>query len=290
MKIGIMDSGVGGLSVWKELIRICPSANYVYVADSGYCPYGERSVQYIKDRCDAIFNFLISKGVNAIVIACNTATAAAVEYLRSKYSLPIVGMEPAVKPAALSSKSGVIGVLATKGTFNGSKYLNTLNLFAKDVQVIERVGKGLVELVEAGKQDSPQAMALLSKYILPMMEAGADHIVLGCTHYPFLSPAIEMITEGKIALVNPAPAVARRLCSLLSDSQFNADTVLSDSIRKVANESHFAQEESAGNRTSGSDEFYSTADNINVLNRMTLSIVSSIPGCFRKMSYKQINI
>ena len=139
-----MDSGVGGLSVWKELVRIFPSANYLYVADSGYCPYGERSAQYIIDRCEAIFDFLISKGVNAIVIACNTATAAAVEHLRSKYSLPIVGMEPAVKPAALSSKSGVIGVLATKGTFNGSKYLNTLNLFAKDVQVIEQLGIGLV--------------------------------------------------------------------------------------------------------------------------------------------------
>lgn len=263
MKVGIMDSGVGGLSVWKELVRIFPSANYLYVADSGYCPYGERSAQYITDRCEAIFDFLISKGVNAIVIACNTATAAAVEHLRSKYSLPIVGMEPAVKPAALSSKSGIIGVLATKGTFNGSKYLNTLNLFAKDVQVIEQVGTGLVELVETGRQNSPQACALLSKYLQPMIDAGADHIVLGCTHYPFLSPAIDSITEGRITLVNPAPAVALRLCSLLSC-------------------------EDSG--TAGADEFYTTADNVDVLNRMTLSIVTSMPGCFRKMSYKQINI
>jgi len=218
MKIGVMDSGVGGLSVWRELIQLIPGADYIYVADSGYCPYGERTPEYIQDRCVKIIDYLLGEGVEMVVIACNTATAAAIDMLRERYSIALVGMEPATKPAALASKSGVIGVLATKGTFGGSRYINTLNMFAKDVKVLECVGTGLVELVETGQEHSPKAFSLLSKYVLPMVEQGADHIVLGCTHYPFLTQAIEELTEGKVTLVNPAPAVAQRVKHLLDEA------------------------------------------------------------------------
>lgn len=208
--IGVYDSGQGGKSVLKELVALMPQEDYIYYADTAHCPYGPRSSQYIIDRACRITDFLIGKGCEMIVVACNTATAAAISYLRDHYSIPFIGMEPAIKPAALQSKTGVVGVLATSGTFKGRLYLNTLAKFSEDVKVIQRVGEGLVETVEAGILDGEQVERLVHNCIDPMLEEGADHIVLGCTHYPFLQPVIERIAGPSVTVINPAPAVARQ--------------------------------------------------------------------------------
>ncbi|MBP5391693.1 MAG: glutamate racemase [Bacteroidales bacterium] len=221
--IGIFDSGAGGLSVWKELIKIMPSENYFYISDAAYCPYGRKSKEMILKRASAISRFLIERGAEIIVVACNTATAAAIEGLRQTFDIPFVGMEPAVKPAAALTKTGVIGVLATHGTLQGSLYKATSEKYArrKEVQIIEEVGDGLVELVEAGDTESPEAEALVEKYINPMIEAGADCVVLGCTHYPFLEPLIRKVSSDKLIVINPAPAVARRARQLLDKVRKN---------------------------------------------------------------------
>lgn len=209
--IGVFDSGVGGLSVWRELVKIMPDQRYVYVSDSGYCPYGPKPAGMIIERACRITEYLMAHGADMIVVACNTATAAAIAYLRLHYAIPFVGMEPAVKPAALNTETGVIGVLATQGTFKGELYLRTLHKFAANATVIEQVGEGLVELVEAGAVDTPPADILLRRYLIPMMEMHADHLVLGCTHYPFLIDAISKIVGEKMVIINPAPAVAKRV-------------------------------------------------------------------------------
>jgi glutamate racemase len=218
--IGVYDSGVGGLSVWKELRAVMPAEEFCYVSDGAYCPYGPKDPGFVVERATAVSKFLIGRGAETIVVACNTATAAAISSLREQFEIPFVGMEPALKPAALHSKSGVVGVLATAGTFKGRLYLNTLARFSGSVTVIERVGTGLVELVESGDFDGPEAEALVRRYVEPMLEAGADHIVLGCTHYPFLTDTIARIVQGRAAIVNPAPAVAqqaRRVVSALRE-------------------------------------------------------------------------
>ena len=206
--IGVYDSGVGGLSVWKELRLLMPAEDFCYVSDGAYCPYGSKDPSFIVERAMAVSRFLSDRGADLIVVACNTATAAAVSTLRSSFSIPFVGMEPALKPAALHSRSGVVGVLATAGTFKGQIYLNTLARFSDSVNVIEQVGTGLVELVERGILDGPEAEELVERHVRPMLDGGADHIVLGCTHYPFLTGTIEKIVDGRAVIVNPAPAVA----------------------------------------------------------------------------------
>ena len=213
--IGVYDSGVGGLSVWRELVKLMPDEDYVYFSDAAHCPYGPKDPSYIVERACAVTDFFLAKGCSLIVVACNTATAAAISYLRSHYTIPFVGMEPAIKPAILHSRTGVVGVLATAGTFKGKLYLNTLARFSGDVKVIERVGEGLVETVEKGILDGPRVEELVLRCIAPMLEAGADHIVLGCTHYPFLQPVIERLAGPAVTVVNPAPAVARQARRLL---------------------------------------------------------------------------
>jgi len=211
--VSIFDSGAGGLSVWRELIKLMPDEEYVYVGDNANCPYGEKPVEYIVRRSEAITRFLVDKGAEIIVIACNTATGAAIARLRQKYpDIPFVGMEPAIKPAALHSKTGVVGVLATANTLKAQKYHDTVEKFASDVKVIERVGQGLVEAVENGTDATP----ILNRCITPMIEGGADAIVLGCTHYPFLRRQITEIAGPEVEIINPAPAVARRARYLLS--------------------------------------------------------------------------
>ena len=213
--IGVYDSGQGGKSVLQELVKLLPEEDFAYYADTRYCPYGPRPASEVIERACAVADFLIEKGCELIVVACNTATAAAIDHLRSHYSIPFIGMEPAVKPAVLQSKTGVVGVLATKGTVKGSLYLHTLAKFKEDVKVIQQVGEGLVETVEKGVLDGPEVEALIHKCIDPMLEAGADHIVLGCTHYPFLQPVIERIAGDKVTIINPAPAVARQTKKVL---------------------------------------------------------------------------
>ncbi|MDR0754021.1 MAG: glutamate racemase [Prevotellaceae bacterium] len=216
--IGIFDSGVGGISVWKELYGLMPNQDFVYVADSAYCPYGRKSADQIIERAKKISEFLIDKNADVIVVACNTATAAAIEYLRSHFSVPFVGMEPAIKPAATESKSGIVGVLATAGTFKGSLYLNTLTKFASNVKVIEQTGDGLVELVENGKIYGREVELLLQKYINPIIDAGADKLVLGCTHYPFLIEAIKKIANNTLTIINPAIAVAQQTQKIINEN------------------------------------------------------------------------
>ncbi len=214
--IGVYDSGGGGLSVLKELIREMPGEDYDYFSDGANCPYGPKPPQEIILRARTVTEDFLRRGTEMVVVACNTATAAAIADLRARYLIPFIGMEPAIKPAALHSASGVVGVLATAGTFKGRLYLSTLARFASDVKVIEQVGTGLVEAVERGDFDSPQLIALLRSYIEPMVAAGADHIVLGCTHYPFLEDAIRRIAGAGVTIVNPAPAVARHARKVLA--------------------------------------------------------------------------
>ena len=235
--IGVFDSGSGGLSVWKELVKIMPSEDYYYISDSAYCPYGPKTKEMIVKRATAISDFLIERGSEIIVVACNTATAAAISELRQTFDIPFVGMEPAVKPAAAFTKTGVIGVLATQGTFKGKLYLTTSELYArrKHVKIVEKVGEGLVELVESGKTDTTEAEQLVKKYIDPMLEEGADCVVLGCTHYPFLEKVIRKVASDRLNIVNPAPAVAKRARNLLEKVRKSAisDSAVKDGLSLV---------------------------------------------------------
>ena len=214
--IGIFDSGSGGLSVYREIVKLLPYERYVYYADNAHCPYGDKTAAFIRDRARAITDFLLGKGADIIVVACNTATAAAIATLREEYpDTPFVGMEPAVKPAALGTETGVIGVLATAGTLKGSKYLKTKGRFEDDVHIVEHVGEGFVELVENGILDGPEAYATVKASLQPLLDAGADRIVLGCTHYPFLRPVVEAVAGPGVQVIDPAPAVARQTVRLL---------------------------------------------------------------------------
>lgn len=214
--IGIFDSGVGGLSVFREIKKILPEQSYVYFSDNAHCPYGEKGREYIIDRAREITRFLLDKGCEIIVVACNTATAAAISTLREEFPVKFIGMEPAIKPAAQSTHTGVVGVLATAGTLKATKYLDTREKWAQDVRIVEHIGQGFVELVESGTVSGPEAEATVRTSLMPLLEAGADTIVLGCTHYPFLSETISKVAgdsfpERSIEIIDPAPAVARRL-------------------------------------------------------------------------------
>jgi len=214
--IGIFDSGSGGLSVYREIVKLLPHERFVYFSDNAHCPYGEKSPEYIRERASAITDILLGMGADIIVAACNTATAAAITFLRETYpDVPFVGMEPAVKPAALGTKSGVIGVLATAGTLRGSKYLDTKGRWSGNVRVAEHVGQGFVELVEEGRLDGPEVEAVVRASVEPLLKEGADVIVLGCTHYPFLRPVIQRVAGDDVRIIDPAPAVARRTADIL---------------------------------------------------------------------------
>lgn len=275
--IGVFDSGVGGLSVLRELEKAVPDGRFVYYADTAYCPYGEKTREYVLDRARTITEKLVGEGVQIVVVACNTATSAAIAALRAEYGtapsarvleltggrlncVPFIGMEPAVKPAALSTRTGVIGVLATAGTLHGSKYLDMKGRYADGVKIVESVGRRFVELVEGSGLAEPYKKGCLflssarenghgnpslpkknfdeklaedtvRTSLRPLIEAGADTVVLGCTHYPFLLPVLEKVAaelleqhpltdmDGKrvekISFIDPAPAVAHRLLQIL---------------------------------------------------------------------------
>jgi glutamate racemase len=209
--IGVFDSGVGGLSVLREIRRELPHENLLYVADSGHAPYGDKSTQLIEARAIAIVEFLVSVHAKAIVVACNTATGAAVKTLRARFSIPIIAMEPAVKPAAAHTKTGVIGVLATSGTIASDNFAKLYTRFGADVKILMQACPGLVEQVEAGDLSGDKTRALIAQYVLPLLAQKADTIVLGCTHYPFLVPLIQEITGPTVAIIDPAAAIAREL-------------------------------------------------------------------------------
>ena len=202
--------------MYREIVKLLPQERFVYFSDNAHCPYGEKSPEYIRERASAITDILLGMGADIIVAACNTATAAAITFLRETYpDVPFVGMEPAVKPAALGTKSGVIGVLATAGTLRGSKYLDTKGKWSGNVRVAEHVGQGFVELVEEGRLDGPEVEAVVRASVEPLLKEGADVIVLGCTHYPFLRPVIQRVAGDDVRIIDPAPAVARRTADIL---------------------------------------------------------------------------
>lgn len=209
--IGVFDSGVGGISVLQHIHALLPHEQLLYVADSRYAPYGNKTPQEIQSRCFEIADFLIAKGVKAIVVACNTATAAAIDKMREKYNLPIIGMEPAVKPAAEASKNGVIGVLATVGTLKSAQFAGLLESYGRNVKVVTQGCVGLVECIERGELRSDNTLNLLEQYCQPLLEEGADTIVLGCTHYPFVKPLIRQVVGGDVILIDTGAAVAKQL-------------------------------------------------------------------------------
>lgn len=256
IKIGVFDSGEGGLSVLKEITRLLPESEYVYYSDNAHCPYGEKSPEYIQDRARAITERLLKEDADVIVVACNTATAAAISVLRSEYSdassqevrdkvreltggrhdhICFIGMEPAVKPAALGTRTGVVGVLATAGTLKGSKYLKTKESVDDQVNVFEHVGRGFVELVEEGRLSGSEAEDVVKASLGPLLSAGADIIVLGCTHYPFLLPVLQKVAGPDIRFIDPAPAVARQLVHVLErDGMLSAGEACSALARNAS--------------------------------------------------------
>lgn len=220
--IGIFDSGVGGLSVFREIRTVLPDEKYVYFSDSAHCPYGEKTKEYITERARAITRMLLDAGADIIVVACNTATAAAISSLRNEFPVKFIGMEPAVKPAAMSTRTGVVGVLATAGTLKADKYLNTRGRFSENVKIAEHVGQGFVETVEKGIMTGSEAEDIVRTSLKPLLDEGADRIVLGCTHYPFLMETIQKISdelypERAVEIIDPAPAVARHLLEVMEE-------------------------------------------------------------------------
>lgn len=222
--------------MYREIIKLLPAENYIYFADSAYCPYGRKSEDLIVERAQEITDWLVFNGADIIVVACNTATAAAITTLRACYSeandrvrmlsrgrlshIKFIGMEPAVKPAVLGTSSGVVGILATAGTLAGSKYLANKDLYKGAARIVEHVGEGFVELVESGRISGPEVEETVSRSLAPLLQEGADTIVLGCTHYPFLLDALKAAAQRlapgrEIGFIDPAPAVARQLCAVM---------------------------------------------------------------------------
>ncbi len=220
--IGVFDSGVGGLSVLHAIRSELPEENLVYVADSGNAPYGDKDADFIADRATKITELLVAYGVKAVVVACNTATVVAVEKLRSWCPVPVVAMEPAIKPASKSTKSGVVGVLATSQTLASPSVARLCEAHGKNIKILLRPCPGLVEQVEKAELMSDTTRTLLAGYISPLLAAGADTIVLGCTHYPFLAPLIRELVDPAVSIVDPATAVAKEVARRLGDNRTSA--------------------------------------------------------------------
>ena len=215
--IGVYDSGFGGLSVWRELHRALPRESLIYLGDGKNCPYGTKSEEQIRELAEKAVGDLVERGCKMVVVACNTATAAAIEYLRERFShIPIVGLEPAVKPACAMTRSKVVGVMATARSLEGRKFLSTLERYGQGVEVLKVVGEGFVEAVEADAEQEPRTEELVRRAVEPMIERGADVIVLGCTHYPFLGDVIRRVVgDREVAVIDSGEAVEKRVESLL---------------------------------------------------------------------------
>lgn len=225
--IGIFDSGIGGTSVWKEINKLLPGESTLYLADSKYAPYGHRSKAEILGLSIKNTELLLKNGCKLIVVACNTATTNAIDHLRRHYPLPFIGIEPAIKPAAIHTRTGAVGILATGGTLSSELFHKTAKLYARGITVIEQTGEGLVPLIEAGKIHTPEMRGLLKKYLTPMIDSHIDHLVLGCTHYPYLIPEIRRILPGTVTLINSGEAVARQTRAVLEKEKLlNPGTTL----------------------------------------------------------------
>ncbi|MBL8200944.1 MAG: glutamate racemase [Chromatiales bacterium] len=215
--IGVFDSGVGGLSVWREIVRALPHEDTIYFADQVHVPYGPRGEIEIRGFCDVIARYLLDRGCKALVVACNTASAAALKHLRDTLpGIPTIGMEPAVKPAVALTKNGVVGIMATPATFQGRLFQATAGRHATGIRLVNQVCDGLAEHVEAGDLGGPDTEALLRRCLAPILEAGADTIVLACSHYPFVIDTIRRIAGPGVAVIDPAPAIARHLGDVLA--------------------------------------------------------------------------
>ena len=221
--IAVFDSGVGGLSVLAEIQRLLPHESLLYFADCGHIPYGEKTPEFIRQRCSVMAGFFREQGAKALVLACNTATAAAISELRSAYpQLPIIGMEPAVKPAAAATQTGVVGVLATTGTLKSAKFAALLDRFASDVRVITQPCPGLVEQIEAGALTATATRELLWGWVQPLLAEGCDTLILGCTHYPFIKPLLRELLPANVSLIDTGAAVARQLRRVLAERELLA--------------------------------------------------------------------
>jgi glutamate racemase len=232
LPIGVFDSGVGGISVLKHIRELMPQENLIYVADSKYAPYGNQTPTFIQARSFKIAEFLLNQGVKALVVACNTATAAAITRLRERYpDLLIVGMEPALKPAVAATKNGVVGVLATSGTLKSAQFAALLEHYGQGVEVITQACIGLVECVEKGELTSSSTRTLLKQFLQPLLEAKADTIVLGCTHYPFVRSLIEDLVGKDVVLIDTGSAVAKHLNNSLQENQLRC---VSDKVGSVS--------------------------------------------------------
>jgi glutamate racemase len=215
--IGVFDSGVGGLSVLRAIRQQLPDESVLYFGDQGHVPYGSRPIEEVKKYSEAITRFLLDKGAKLIVVACNTASAAALHLLRATFpGISFVGMEPAVKPAAENTHTGVVGVLATPATFQGMLYASLVERFAGDVKLLQDTCPGLVQQIEQGDLESSKTRAILESALQPMLDQGIDTVVLGCTHYPFVIPLIQQIVGPHIRVIDPAPAIARQVTRLLN--------------------------------------------------------------------------
>lgn len=212
--IGLFDSGLGGLTIWKELHELLPLENTIYLADSKNAPYGQKSKEEIIELSVKNTEFLLQQNAKIIVVACNTATTNAIDYLRAHYDVPFIGIEPAIKPAAIDTKTGVIGVLATKGTLSSDLFHKAVKTH-KNVKVLEQIGFGLVPLIEEGKIDAPEMTQLLKEYVLPMVEQKIDYLVLGCTHYPFLIPQLRQLLPEQVKIIDSGKAIAKQTQHIL---------------------------------------------------------------------------
>jgi glutamate racemase len=230
--LGIFDSGVGGLSVLRAIRQQLPEEDVVFFGDQEHVPYGPRPLEQVRDFSEAITRFLLERGAKLIVVACNTASAAALHYLRQTFpNIPFVGMEPAVKPAAETTRTGVVGVLATPATFQGALYASVVERFANGVTLLQDTCPGLVQQIEKGELDTDATRKILESALRPMLDRNIDTVVLGCTHYPFVIPLIQQITGPNVRVIDPAPAVARQTERLLDAANLRRTGTLSGTVR-----------------------------------------------------------
>lgn len=222
--IGIFDSGLGGISVWQALHDALPNESLIYLGDGARCPYGTRSRQEVRDFTFEAVERLLAKGCKMIVVACNTATAVAIKELRESYpNIPFVGLEPAVKPAALTTKSGVIGVLATKRSLEGDHFRRAEEKYGSEVRILKAVGEGFVEAVENNLEHTSETEDMVRRVVEPLVAQGVDKLVLGCTHYPFLRSVIERVAGDGVEIIDSSEAVARRVANLLDENGIRAE-------------------------------------------------------------------
>ncbi len=223
MSVGVFDSGVGGLSVLRAIRSELPNEDLLYVGDSGFAPYGDRPREFVIDRAVAMTEFLVEQGAKVVVVACNTATGIAVDALRARFAIPIVAIEPAVKPAASRTRSRVVGVLATSGTLASANMAKLLANYGNDTRFLVQAAPGLADQVEKGELDSAKTRELVERYVRPLIDQGADTLVLGCTHYPFLRPVMQQVAGPDVDVIDPATAVARELRRRLENARLLSD-------------------------------------------------------------------